>query len=74
MAGGLQNPHILCGDFNCESTCAPFQLARDGYLSNEMIEKLQAMEYIELPDGQVKLSILLLRMGVHCISREKIPF
>ncbi|XP_064627808.1 nucleolar protein dao-5-like isoform X2 [Lineus longissimus] len=63
MAGGLQNAHILCGDFNCEATWAPFQLARDGYLANEMIEQLQAMECIELPDGQKKSLVNLFWKG-----------
>ncbi|XP_064595309.1 fibrous sheath CABYR-binding protein-like [Liolophura sinensis] len=44
-------PHIICGDFNSAPDTPGYQLARDGYLSDEMIQKLQSSEDMEMPDG-----------------------
>lgn len=46
-------PHIICGDFNSSPDTPGYQLARDGYLSDEMIQKLQSSEDMEMPDGSV---------------------
>ena len=53
LARNDASPHILCGDFNSESTSPGYQLVMEGYLSDDMIDKLQAIENVELPDGTV---------------------
>ncbi|XP_076358728.1 uncharacterized protein LOC143251193 [Tachypleus tridentatus] len=46
---GLQQPHVLCGRFNIPANGPAYQLLKDGYLSNEMIEDLQARKDVSLP-------------------------
>lgn len=50
-AGSDLNPHIICGDFNSKVTMAGYQLAKDGYLSDEHIRKLQTLEALTNTDG-----------------------
>lgn len=52
-AGSDQNPHIICGDFNADATKASYQLARDGYLSEDHIHRLQDLETLDNKDGSV---------------------
>ena len=37
QAGGADKPHIICGDFNSIPSSAGYQLARDGYLSDDNV-------------------------------------
>lgn len=53
QAGSDTNPHFICGDFNNKPSQAGYQLAKDGYLSDDMILSLQADESVEMPDGPV---------------------
>ena len=53
VAGGSENAYILAGDLNALPDMAPYQLARDGYLNDEMIDKLQQMKTVAMPDGSV---------------------
>ncbi|GFS27034.1 glucose-repressible alcohol dehydrogenase transcriptional effector [Elysia marginata] len=50
-AGNDLSPHIICGDFNSKVTMAGYQLAKDGYLSDEHIRTLQALEALTNTDG-----------------------
>ncbi|CAG5115137.1 unnamed protein product [Candidula unifasciata] len=50
-AGSDQNPHIICGDFNADASSPAYQLARDGYLSDDHIRKLQALQALSNTDG-----------------------
>uniref|UniRef100_A0A0B7AGS2 Endonuclease/exonuclease/phosphatase domain-containing protein n=1 Tax=Arion vulgaris TaxID=1028688 RepID=A0A0B7AGS2_9EUPU len=45
------NPHIICGDFNSDVTSPGYQLAKDGYLSDDHIQKLQALQNLDNTDG-----------------------
>ncbi|CAL1289246.1 unnamed protein product [Larinioides sclopetarius] len=50
--GGTNKPLILGGEFNIAENDASYQLLRDGYLSNEMIEELQQRKDVVLPDNK----------------------
>ncbi|GFY62807.1 uncharacterized protein TNIN_112771 [Trichonephila inaurata madagascariensis] len=47
--GGTNKPLLLGGEFNIAENDASYQLLRDGYLSNEMIEELQQRKDVALP-------------------------
>ncbi|CAG5130917.1 unnamed protein product, partial [Candidula unifasciata] len=49
-AGNDSCPHIICGDFNSEVTSPAYQLAKDGYLSDDHIHKLQSLQNLEITD------------------------
>lgn len=46
-------PLLLGGEFNISENDASYQLLRDGYLSNDMIEELQRRKDIALPGKEV---------------------
>lgn len=50
--GGTNKPLLLGGEFNIAENDASYQLLRDGYLSNEMIEELQQRKDVVLPDNK----------------------
>ncbi|BFZ09921.1 hypothetical protein BsWGS_12960 [Bradybaena similaris] len=50
-AGSDLHPHIICGDFNSEVTSPAYQLAKDGYLSDDHIQKLQSLQNLDVADG-----------------------
>ncbi|RUS88253.1 hypothetical protein EGW08_003955 [Elysia chlorotica] len=50
-AGSDLNPYIICGDFNCKTTMPGYQLAKDGYLSDDHIRTLQNLEALKNTDG-----------------------
>lgn len=52
-AGSDLHPHIICGDFNSEVTSPAYQLAKDGYLSDDHIQKLQSLQNLDIADGSV---------------------
>lgn len=54
LAGSETNPHVLCGDFNSEVTSPGYQLVLEGYLSDSMIDQLQSLANLQLPDGSKK--------------------
>ena len=54
LAGSETNPHVLCGDFNSEVTSPGYQLVLEGYLSDSMIDQLQSLANLQLPDGSVR--------------------
>lgn len=49
LNGGTSRPYLLGGEFNMLESEAPYQLLRDGYLSNDMIEELQRRKDVVLP-------------------------
>ncbi|CAH1798443.1 unnamed protein product [Owenia fusiformis] len=51
VAGGADNPHIICGDFNSQPDTPGYQLACDGYLNDTTMNALQALRHVEMPDG-----------------------
>ncbi|XP_035226583.1 protein split ends-like [Stegodyphus dumicola] len=55
--GGTNKPLLLGGEFNMMESEAPYQLLRDGYLSNDMIEELQRRKDVVLP-GKENASLL----------------
>ena len=57
QAGGADKPHIICGDFNSIPSSAGYQLARDGYLSDDNVTSLQQLELVETPEGEVGPSL-----------------
>ncbi|CAG2197946.1 unnamed protein product [Mytilus edulis] len=54
LAESDSNPHILCGDFNSEATSPGYQLVLEGFLSDDMIDQLQSIENVDMPDGSKK--------------------
>jgi len=52
-AGGDGQALVLCGDFNSEITSPGYRLATEGYLSDEVLKQLQALENLEMADGSV---------------------
>ncbi|CAC5390855.1 unnamed protein product [Mytilus coruscus] len=54
LAESDSNPHILCGDFNSEATSPGYQLVLEGFLSDDMIDQLQSIENVDMPDGTKK--------------------
>ncbi|CAL1534651.1 unnamed protein product [Lymnaea stagnalis] len=50
-AGNDLYPHIICGDFNSIQGSPAQQLAKDGYLSDNDIKRLQAINSLTLKDG-----------------------
>ena len=57
LAGSETNPHVLCGDFNSEVTSPGYQLVLEGYLSDSMIDQLQSLANLQLPDGTVRYTV-----------------
>ncbi|KAH9508393.1 hypothetical protein Btru_055090 [Bulinus truncatus] len=57
-AGSDLNPHIICGDFNSLFSSPGYQLARDGYLVDTNIKKLQAIQALELTDDSASKAIV----------------
>jgi len=55
LAGGMDKPHIICGDFNAWPGVAPYQLMADGHLSDASFTDLQAILTVDSGDSQVKL-------------------
>jgi len=53
LAGGLDKPHIICGDFNAWPSAAPYQLIADGHLNDNSFTDLQAILTIDSGDSQV---------------------
>ena len=53
LAGGAQNPHVICGDFNSAPDTPAHQLTLEGYLNDNTMNKLQALDTVQLPDGKV---------------------
>lgn len=49
FAADIARPHILCGSFNMIEGSVAYQLLREGYLNNEMIEELQKRKDVALP-------------------------
>lgn len=54
MAGGTQNAHVICGDFNSAPGSAPHQLTQEGYLNDNSMTALQAIDNISLASGKVQ--------------------
>ncbi|GFT54547.1 uncharacterized protein NPIL_694861 [Nephila pilipes] len=50
--GGTNKPLLMGGEFNIAENDASYQLLRDGYLSNEMIEELQRRKDVVLPEKE----------------------
>ncbi|KAK6170497.1 hypothetical protein SNE40_018878 [Patella caerulea] len=70
-AGNDTSPFLFCGDFNSEITSPGYQLARDGYLSDTNIQKLQSLENLETTDGSKSLLNHLWRAFQHTASNLK---
>jgi len=56
LAGGLDKPHVICGDFNAWPTTSPYQLMSDGHLSDASFTDLQAVLTIDSGDSQVNIA------------------
>ncbi|XP_055888209.1 uncharacterized protein LOC106076991 isoform X1 [Biomphalaria glabrata] len=57
-SGSDLNPHIICGDFNSMYNSPAYQLVKDGYLIDNNIKKLQAIQALELTDNTVSKAIV----------------
>lgn len=60
QAGGIDNPHIICGDFNSEPTSPGYALARDGYPSDETLNVLKSLKEIDVPSKNEVLNLCTL--------------
>lgn len=58
LDGHEQNvPLVLCGDMNSTPESPVYQLCRDGYLNDKMLNRLQRVENITFPSSKtVRLS------------------
>lgn len=59
-AGNDSSPRVICGDFNSFPQAPGYQLASEGYLSDSRIHFLQSSKTMEMPDGTVSFSFLIL--------------
>ena len=59
QAGSDLNPHLICGDFNSTPSSPGYQLARDGYLSDQHIHDLQALNNMDNGDGSVSVFVVV---------------
>ncbi|XP_042902484.2 uncharacterized protein [Parasteatoda tepidariorum] len=50
--GGTNKPLLIGGEFNISENDASYQLLRDGYLSNDMIDELQRRKDIAVPEKE----------------------
>ncbi len=41
FAGGVDKPHILCGDFNQEPWLPGYHLLQDGFVSNDALDQMK---------------------------------
>jgi len=60
LAGGLDKPHIICGDFNSKPSSAPYQLMADGHLNDSSFTDLQAILTVDSGDSQVSRHCLVI--------------
>ncbi|XP_014677143.1 PREDICTED: uncharacterized protein LOC106817011 [Priapulus caudatus] len=60
FAGSSSTPLLLCGTLGIRPSLPGYQLLKDGYLSSEMIEKLQAAMDVQLPSGEKKALVNLM--------------
>ncbi|XP_060067696.1 ABC transporter F family member 4-like [Ylistrum balloti] len=51
QGGSDCHAQILCGDFNSEVTSPGYKLAMEGYITDEVLRQLQALENLEMPDS-----------------------
>ncbi|XP_021377441.1 uncharacterized protein LOC110465734 isoform X1 [Mizuhopecten yessoensis] len=51
QGGSDCHAQILCGDFNSEATSPGYKLAMGGYLTDEVLKQLQALENLEMTDS-----------------------
>ncbi|XP_033740793.1 muscle M-line assembly protein unc-89-like [Pecten maximus] len=51
QGGSDCHAQILCGDFNSEETSPGYKLAMEGYITDEVLKQLQALENLEMPDS-----------------------
>lgn len=52
VAGGAQNPHVICGDFNSPPGSPAHQLTIEGYLNDDTMSKLQALDHVSHSNGK----------------------
>ena len=55
MAGGVQQPHLICGDFNSPPLTPAYHVVTEGYLDDGSMSALQALTKVMLPDGKVRV-------------------
>ena len=75
MAGGAQNPHVICGDFNSPPGTPGHQLTSEGYLNDDTMAKLQAQDNVPMGEGKVreatyKLKKFSLIVLAHTVIRQ----
>ena len=69
LAGGLDKPHIICGDFNSWPGASPYQLMADGHLNDTSFTDLQALLTIDSGDSQVTYSYILYTLSSRAVER-----
>lgn len=58
LAGGVDKPFIVCGDFNSTPDTPTYQFLCDGHLNSESIKELQALKADEQESEQVIIKML----------------
>jgi endonuclease/exonuclease/phosphatase family metal-dependent hydrolase len=53
VAGGADQPHVICGDFNSCPDSPVHQLTKEGYLNDASMAALQGVQEVKLADGRV---------------------
>lgn len=66
LAGGPDKPHFICGDFNSWPDSPPYQLVKDGHLSEKSLTALQSINSVSQADGQVGAQSSLIYTDLGC--------
>ena len=58
QTGGVDKPHIICGDFNSTPDCPCYQLICDGSINDKNRKLLQDIRMIEMSNGDVSIIMI----------------
>jgi hypothetical protein len=53
LAGGIEKPYVICGDFNACPDTATYQFVSSGHLNSDSVKELQAIDEVEQNTEQV---------------------
>ena len=67
MAGGVLQPHLICGDFNSPPLTSAYHVVTEGYLDDRSMAALQTLTKVMLPDGKVRFPKYLIHVLIYLI-------
>jgi CCR4-NOT transcription complex subunit 6 len=71
MAGGVLQPHLICGDFNSPPLTPAYQVVSDGYLDDRNMAILQSLTKVQLAESKDALVNLLWKGFQHTANSLK---